>query len=147
MRFAKAFINNFSLLSLLFTATLFASCGGSEAPETPELPEEEEKISVEEGMVGKWVSFETRRSGNPVDDFPDFHVEFKDGIFTSDLIDASAKKPFENGEEVLITGDYISFPNVDNSYFNVETLNDSVLILTTELRDYPFEFEFRKVNE
>ena len=139
-------LNTFTITTLLFTL-LFQACGGNEQPENPEVPEEEEvQISVQETMVGKWVSTETRRSGNAVD-FPDFHLEYtSDSVFTSDLIDASQNRPFENGEKIILTGRYISFPNVE-SYFNVDMINDTVLVLSTELRDYPFEFEFKREEE
>ena len=136
MKFGYAFV-----LSLLLTA-----CGGSETNEGGDTPDVgEAPVEISEVIVGEWLIEESTRSGKKVP-FENLMISYSaDGIFKSNLFDGTNKTPFEEGVKATIDGSNIYFDGVDVSYY-VEDISDSLLILSTEIKDFPFEFTFKKIK-
>jgi hypothetical protein len=132
----------FLLFFLLLTA-----CGGNETHEGDDTPDVDEvPVEISEVIVGEWLIEKSTRSGKEVTTFGDLTISYSaDGTFKSNLFDGMNKTPFEEGVKATIDGSNIYFDEVDVSYY-VEDISDSLLILSTEIRDFPFEFTFKKMN-
>ena len=138
----KIFIYCFAIFSMC----LFVSCGdGEEKPdpdEDPVITHKEDQTAIKK-MVGHWYLTKATRSGKKAD-LGDFYIHFsEDGFFKSDLIDANQIKPYEDGLKAIVESDMISFEDWSDS-FEIKELGDSTLTLAIDLKNFPFEFYFKK---
>lgn len=125
---------------------LLTACGGNESAEGNETTNvDEAPVEISEVMVGEWLIEKSTRSGKKVP-FENLTISYSaDGIFKSNLFDGMNAKPFEEGVKATIDGSNIYFDGIDVNYY-VEDISDSLLILSTEIKDFPFEFTFKKVK-
>lgn len=137
----------YNKISALLLVLLLMSCGGNETNDGDDTTndENESRIEVSEAIVGTWLIEESTRSGKKVP-FEGLTVSYTaDGTFTSNLFDDTNSTPFEEGLKATIDGSNIYFDESDISYY-VEDISDSLLVLSTEIKNFPFEFTFKKAE-
>lgn len=135
----------FFLISLL----LFVACGDTkektqEDGETIETIKE--TVNLARLIEGSWETTEIKRNGKPIDIGKSIFLKYDaDGTFTSTLFDANKKEPYANGVAASIDGYTISFENLPDT-FHIDKITTSDLVLSTSIRNYPFEFIFKKAK-
>jgi hypothetical protein len=134
-------------LMVLFSASLFFACGDTE--EKPEDNSEDVEvndvsINVADQLNGSWTSTKVLRSGNETDMGP-FTLEYNtdENTFTSNLFDDDGKFPYESGVKAVLNDNSLSFENLANT-FQIDSIDEKNLKLSSRIHNYPFEFTFEK---
>lgn len=94
-------------------------------------------------LIGHWEIEEALRSGKPTESLSELYYEFsKDGSMKTNLTGATETGKYEVDGQILSQMD----TRMDTDY-QIETLNDSFLIMTTVLRKLNFKFVLNRVIE
>lgn len=131
----------------IIAALVWVSCGNSETNsdnDNSDSPLTEATTDAADLLVGNWTLAEARRSGTTAD-IGDFFLTFTaDHTFKSDLFDENQAKPYLDGVKAIVEDDNISFETLPQNYV-IEQVSDSMLVLSIELKNFPFELTFKKV--
>lgn len=116
---------------LLFVVLLGSSCG-------PE-PENQQEL-----LIGRWELNRATRNGNPTESLSDLFFVFQsDGTMTTNLpvpgMDENARYKL-NGNTLYQFSDNLP----DEVSYTIEDIGDSTLVLSTELRNFRFNFFLAK---
>ncbi|MEL7118950.1 MAG: hypothetical protein AAFO07_05900 [Bacteroidota bacterium] len=122
-------LRNGSLLTVLLF--LLSYCDNS----TPSEVESNE-------LIGRWDIIEATRNGRPTESLAELYFEFlADGSMRTNLVGADEVATFTvNGDEIQQRES-----RMDVNY-EIEQLSDSLLTLTTELRNHDFRFRLRRAT-
>ncbi|MCB0553465.1 MAG: lipocalin family protein [Phaeodactylibacter sp.] len=121
-------LNTLLQISLLLMALLAVSACG---------PEPENQKSL---LYGKWELEAATRNGSPTESLAGLYFEFrKDGSMDTNLPAAPGDSRYE------IKGKSLQQINGPNKLeYTIQELNDSDLLLTTELRNTSFSFQLKR---
>lgn len=99
-----------------------------------------QEIDRQEYLLGRWEIQEARRNGQATESLEELYFEFfQDGKMTTNLLGVPETASYDLEENELRQRD--SQMDID---YQIEELTDSLLVLTTNLRDYDFRFRLRK---
>ncbi|MEQ8703195.1 MAG: hypothetical protein RIC19_04715 [Phaeodactylibacter sp.] len=102
----------------------------------------DEPENIQELLPGRWELQQATRNGEPTRSLADLYFEFDaTGIMRTNL-------PVAKGESsYLISGQAIE-QNQDGNViaYTVSSITDSTLVLQTELRDTPFQFQLLRAT-
>lgn len=102
--------------------------------------QDSQEIDRQEYLLGRWEIQEARRNGQATESLQELYFEFfQDGKMTTNLLGAAETASYELEDGELRQRD--SQLDID---YRIEELTDSLLILTTNLRDYDFRFRLHK---
>jgi ABC-type transport system substrate-binding protein len=117
--------------SLLLTMGLLAACAS------------DDKTPSKEKLLGDWKLVSATRKGEPTTTLQDLTFNFsEDGKMTSNLfplINADLSLPFELEANEIVS------PGNDAVRFNVQSLDEKNLVLTTVLQKVEFSLSFEKM--
>ncbi len=114
-------------LTFLLISTAF-SCGG----------EQEQKN--EEMLLGKWELQKASRNGQSTESLTDLYFEFfQEGKMRTNISGLPESVNYELDDNVI----YQREGQLDVDY-NIESITDSLLILTTKINDFNFNFVLAK---
>ena len=123
------FIMRLSLLSFLFVFSL-TSCQ----------QDSKKQANNEELIIGRWDVQEAKRNGRITESLAELYYEFyEDGSMRTNLTGASEQCKFELDNDKL----YQRESKMDADFL-IEELNDSMLVMSTELRGSTFQFLLTK---
>ena len=123
------FTMRLSLLSLLFIFSL-TSCQ----------QDGKKQVNTEDLIIGRWDIQEAKRNGRITESLDELYYEFyEDGSMRTNLTGASEQCKFELDNKQL----YQRESKMDADYL-IEELNDSTLVISTELRGSAFQFLLTK---
>lgn len=121
--------NHLSIILLLTLSTVLQYCGTEEPSET-----KPDKI------VGRWELTNATRNGRPTESLTDLYFEFfMDGKMMTNIGGAT--------ESASYTLDDNEIRQTDSQFdvtYEIQDLQDSILIMATELRGYSFRFRLAK---
>ena len=99
-----------------------------------------QEIDRREYLLGRWEIQEARRNGQATESLEELYFEFfQDGKMTTNLLGVPETASYDLEENELRQRD--SQMDID---YQIEELTDSLLVLTTNLRDYDFRFRLHK---
>ncbi len=114
-------------IAILNTLLLFSACV-SESETKPEL------------LLGRWEIQEATRNGRETESLSELYYEFRpDQIMLTNLQGFTEEGTYEVEEDRLKQKEMQL-----KATYSIESLNDSILVMTTELRDYRFRFILKK---
>lgn len=121
----KRYFQTILLFTLLSTA--FVAC-------------ESEPENVDAYLYGRWEIISATRAGKPAETLSDLYYEFGTaGTMRTNLPLGQAESSF------TLDGNTIEQETGQMTVtYNIESINDSLLVLSTVLRDTPFRFNLRK---
>jgi hypothetical protein len=91
-------------------------------------------------ILGRWDIVEASRNGRPTESLADLYFEFfQDGNMRTNLTGSTATAAYQIDKNLIKQRN----SQVDADY-KIESLSDSTLILTTELRGFSFRFVLGK---
>ena len=124
-------VKRFFQTTLLFTllGTTFIAC-------------ESEPENVDAHLYGRWEIISATRAGQPTKTFSDLYYEFdQEGKMRTNLPLGQGESPFTlDGNTVKQETEQMTVA------YNIESINDSLLVMSTVLRDTPFRFNLRKTE-
>lgn len=121
--------NHLSFILLLALSTVLQYCGTEEASDTS--PNE---------LLGRWELTNATRNGRPTESLTDLYFEFfLDGKMTTNIGGAT-----ESASYTLKDGEIRQTDSQFDVTYEIRDLQDSVLVLATELRGYSFQFRLAK---
>lgn len=116
-------------ISLCICMVSLMSCGEEEAAVNPDL------------LIGRWDIEEALRNNKVTESLSDLYYEFsKDGTMKTNLSGATETGKYELDEQTLVVQD----TRMDATY-QVETLSDSFLVMSTVLQKFNFKLTFQRV--
>ena len=122
-------MNQSILLRIAFSGFLLMgilACGSE--------PQEEESPNQ---LLGRWDIRQAMRNGQPTESLDDLYFEFfQDGKMSTNLNNGTIENASYEVEGNTIRQRESQFP-VD---YTIEEVNDSILVLSTEIRNYKFKF-------
>jgi len=125
-------VKRFFQTALLFTlmGTSFVAC-------------ESEPENVEDYLYGRWEMVNATRAGQPAETLSGLYYEFDaDGVMRTNL-----QLGDQEESSFSLDGSTISQQTEQLTVdYKIENINDSLLILSTEIRETPFLFNMRKVQ-
>lgn len=102
---------------------------------------EEEAVVNPDLLIGRWDIDEALRNNKATESLSDLYYEFsKDGTMKTNLSGATETGKYELDEQTLVVQD----TRMDATY-QVETLSDSFLVMSTVLQKFNFKFTFQRV--
>ena len=94
----------------------------------------------QDSILGRWDIQEATRNNRPTESLAELYFEFyEDGTMLTNLTGESEKANYEVDGERLLQRE----SQVEPDYL-IEELTDSVLIISTRLRNIPFRFRLKK---
>ncbi len=121
-------IANLSVVFILGLALVLSSCGE---------PAEQDDQSL---LLGKWVINQALRNGQPTESLDELYFEFyDDGQMNTNLTGEAQSGVYQLEEGVIMQRE----SGIDADY-RIEEINDSLLVLSTMLRDHSFRFQLRR---
>lgn len=94
-------------------------------------------------LIGRWEIQEALRSGKPTETLSELYYEFtKDGTMKTNLTGATETGKYELNDNILMQQD----TRMDTDY-QIESVNDSFLVMSTVLRKLNFKFALNRVIE
>jgi len=94
----------------------------------------------QEHLLGRWELQQAFRNGQVTESLQELYFEFyQDGEMSTNILGASETAAYELDDNNLQQRD--SQLDID---YRIEELSDSLLVLTTNLRNYDFRFRLRK---
>lgn len=101
---------------------------------------EEQSDKTEELILGRWEIQQAYRNGKTTESLEELYFEFyQDGKMKTNLLGASETASYDLEDGALLQRE----SRMDINY-NIQELNDSILVMTTQLRDYDFRFRLRR---
>ena len=102
--------------------------------------QEEQSDKKEELILGRWEIQQAYRNGKTTESLEQLYFEFyKDGKMNTNLLGATETASYEMENGTLLQRD----SQMDINY-NIQELNDSILVMTTQLRSFDFQFRLRR---
>ena len=121
----------------LFLVVLLIGCGSCTDEPTPE----EDQLGDQ--LLGHWSLTEATRNGQLTESLQGLFFEFEEpNSLTTNISGAPATVTYKYEE-----GTISHTLNGIEEDFAVKTLTDSVLVLTTKMRSYPFVFSFERTQQ
>jgi hypothetical protein len=121
--------NHLSIILLLALSTVLQYCGTEEASDAS--PDE---------LLGRWELTNATRNGRPTESLTDLYFEFfLDGKMTTNIGGTTENASYTlNDDEIRQTDSQFDVT------YEIQDLQDSTLVLATELRGYSFRFRLAK---
>lgn len=130
------------VLAIAMVGMVWAGCGSQEDPA------QEGKSSEEIGaqLDGRWVLEAAMRGGKPAD-MSGYYFEYdaEAGVFKSDLPDETNSPVYADGVNATLSEQTLTFESL-TSAFEVEVVSDSAVVLLTNMRNFDFEFTFKRAE-
>lgn len=121
--------NHLSFIMLLTLSLVIQACG----------PEETSETSPDQ-ILGRWELTNATRNGRPTESLADLYFEFfLDGKMTTNLGGAT-----ESASYAIYDNEIRQSDSQFDVIYEIQGLNDSILVLATELRGYSFRFRLNK---
>ena len=121
-------IANLYVVFILGLAFVLASCGDPAGQDDQSL------------LLGKWVINQALRNGQPTESLDELYFEFyDDGQMNTNLTGEAQTGVYQLEEGVVMQRE----SGMDADY-RIEEISDSVLVLSTILRDHSFRFRLRR---
>ena len=92
-------------------------------------------------LLGRWEIYEATRNGRPTESLAELFFEFApEGKMRTNITGAATDASYQLSKNQILQRD----SDIDIDY-NIEQMQDSTLIISTELRGYAFRFILNKV--
>ncbi len=102
--------------------------------------QEDQSDKKEELLLGRWEIQQAYRNGKTTESLEELYFEFyQDGKMKTNLLGATETASYE-----LEDGKLLQLDSQMDINYNIQELNDSLLVMTTQLRDYDFRFRLRR---
>lgn len=129
----------YKLLFLTLSCALIIACNTT----TTDNDTTNNDTDLQSQLNGNWNLVKASRGNNNVD-LPGVYITFtEDATLESNIQTSPTDKPFETAVAYEIGDNQINVTGTDH-YFDIKSINDTSLVLKTELMNFDFTFEFLK---